>query len=135
MSEKILTRHPQRKSGKNISREKYDQVRTAILAVLGRAELTHTELMKRLHERLVKRFDGNPHWYGETVKLEGHGGTPTHASPGARGAEGDRAQRRPAAEVPASEERSFDALIDEPPRQGTFVDRTPPASSSLFRAA
>ena len=70
MSERILTRHPQRKSGKNISREKYDQVRTAILAVLGRAELTHTELMKRLHERLATRFDGNPHWYGETVKLD-----------------------------------------------------------------
>ena len=70
MSEKILTRHPQRKSGKNISREKYDQVRTAILAVLGRAELTHTELMKRLHARRVKRFDGTPHWYGETGKLD-----------------------------------------------------------------
>jgi hypothetical protein len=70
MSGKILTRHPQRKSGKNISREKYDQVRAALLAVLGRGQLTHTELMKRLHERLVTRFDGNPHWYGETVKLD-----------------------------------------------------------------
>jgi len=70
MSERILTRHPLRKSGKSISREKYDQVRAALLAVLGRAELTHTELMMRLHERLVKRFDGNPHRYGETVKLD-----------------------------------------------------------------
>jgi len=70
MNEKIVTLHPQRKSGKNISREKYEKVRTALLAVLGRAELTHTELMMRLHERLVKRFDGNPHWYGETVKLD-----------------------------------------------------------------
>ena len=70
MSERILTRHPQRKSGKNISREKYDQVRAAILAVLGRRELSHSELMKGLHERLVTRFDGNPHWYGETVKLD-----------------------------------------------------------------
>ena len=70
MTEKIVTRHPQRKSGKNISREKYEQVRAALLAVLGRAELTHTELMMRLHERLVRRFDGNPHWYGETVKLD-----------------------------------------------------------------
>ena len=70
MSEKILTRHPQRKSGRSISREKYDQVRAAILAVLGPAELTHTELMRRLHARLARRFDGNPHWYGETVKLD-----------------------------------------------------------------
>jgi hypothetical protein len=70
MSEKILTRHPQRKTGRSISREKYDQVRAAMLGILGRSELTHTELMMRLHERLVNRFDGNPHWYGETVKLD-----------------------------------------------------------------
>ena len=70
MSEKILTRHPQRKSGRSISREKYDQVRDAMLAVLGRGELTHSELMLRLAARLATRFDGNPHWYGETVKLD-----------------------------------------------------------------
>jgi len=70
MKEKILTRHPQRKSGKSISREKYDQIRAGILAVLGRGELTHSELMLRLYERLAKRFDGNTHWYGETVKLD-----------------------------------------------------------------
>jgi len=70
MNEKILTRHPHRKSGKSISREKYDQIRAGILAVLGRGELTHTELMHRLYDRLAKRFDGNTHWYGETVKLD-----------------------------------------------------------------
>jgi hypothetical protein len=70
MSEKILTRHPQRKSGRSISREKYDQVRDAMLAVLGRGELTHSELMLRLASRLARRFEGNPHWYGETVKLD-----------------------------------------------------------------
>ena len=67
---KIQTRHPQRKSGRSISREKYDQVRAAILEVLDRGELTHTELMARLDARLRNRFDGNPHWYGETVKLD-----------------------------------------------------------------
>jgi Family of unknown function (DUF6958) len=70
MSEKILTRHPQRKGGRSISREKYDQVRAAILQVLGSGELTHTDLMERLAARLRNRFDGNPHWYGETVKLD-----------------------------------------------------------------
>jgi uncharacterized protein DUF6958 len=70
MTEKILTRHPQRKSGKSISREKYDQVREAILAELGSRELTHTELMHGIHARLRNRFDGNSHWYGETVKLD-----------------------------------------------------------------
>ena len=70
MSEKILTRHPQRKTGRSISREKYDQVREAILEVLGSRELTHTELMNSLFARLKNRFDGNSHWYGETVKLD-----------------------------------------------------------------
>jgi hypothetical protein len=63
MNEKILTRHPQRKSGRSISREKYEQIRAGILALLGRGELTHSELMHR-------RFDGNTRWYGETVKLD-----------------------------------------------------------------
>ncbi|HTK56940.1 MAG TPA: hypothetical protein VL295_08945 [Gemmatimonadales bacterium] len=70
MTLKIQTRHPQRKNGRSISREKYDQVRAAILEVLERGELTHTELMRRLDARLRNRFDGNPHWYGETVKLD-----------------------------------------------------------------
>jgi len=62
MSEKIMTRHPQRKSGRSISREKYEQVRGAILAVIGRGALTHSELMERVASRLATRFDGNPHW-------------------------------------------------------------------------
>ncbi|HET9158151.1 MAG TPA: hypothetical protein VFN91_15870 [Myxococcaceae bacterium] len=70
MNEKILTRHPQRKSGRSISREKYEQIRAGILALLGRGELTHSELMHGLYDRLAKRFDGNTHWYGETVKLD-----------------------------------------------------------------
>ena len=70
MSDKILTKHPQRKTGRSISREKYDQIRTAILAILDQEELTHTELMHALFARLRTRFDGNTHWYGETVKLD-----------------------------------------------------------------
>lgn len=70
MSEKILTKHPQRKTGRSIDREKYEQIRAGILAVLGKKELTHTELMHALYARLRDRFDGNTHWYGETVKLD-----------------------------------------------------------------
>jgi hypothetical protein len=70
MNETILTRHPQGKSGKKISREKYDQVRSALLELLTGGELTHAELMARLAARLRRGFDGNPHWYGETVKLD-----------------------------------------------------------------
>lgn len=70
MSEKILTRHPGGKSGKNISREKYESVKRAILAALEGRELTHSELMGNLEARLGDRLDGNVHWYGETVKLD-----------------------------------------------------------------
>jgi uncharacterized protein DUF6958 len=70
MTEKILTKHPQRKTGRSINREKYDQIRAGILTVLGKRELTHTELMHALYARLRDRFDGNTHWYGETVKLD-----------------------------------------------------------------
>ena len=68
--EKILTRHPQGKSGKNIDKQKYDVVRQAILAALENGELTHNELFRRLNESLADQFSGNIGWYGETVKLD-----------------------------------------------------------------
>jgi Family of unknown function (DUF6958) len=67
---KILTRHPQGKSGKNISQEKYDTVKEAMLAVLAGKELTHGELMAALEARLRGRFEANVQWYGETLKLD-----------------------------------------------------------------
>jgi hypothetical protein len=68
--EKILTKHPLGKSGKNISRQKYEAVRKAILSVLKNGELTHTELFEQLRKRLKSKFSGNISWYGETVKLD-----------------------------------------------------------------
>ena len=68
--EKILTRHPQRKTGRSISRQKYDAVKRAMLSALRGRELTHTELNRALVERLAGRFEGNVSWYGETVKLD-----------------------------------------------------------------
>ncbi len=41
MDEKILTLHPQGKKGVNISRAKYEIMKTTILEVLGKGELTH----------------------------------------------------------------------------------------------
>ena len=66
----ILTRHPQGKSGRRIDRERYERVRAAILELLEGGELTHPELMSGLAARLRKGFEGSPHWYGETVKLD-----------------------------------------------------------------
>ena len=68
--EKILTKHPLGKSGKNISRQKYEAIREAILSVLKNRELTHTELFEQLRKRLENKFSGNVSWYGETVKLD-----------------------------------------------------------------
>jgi hypothetical protein len=68
--EKVLTKHPLGKSGKNISKQKYDTLKGAILSALKTKELTHTELFNELNKRLKGRFSGNISWYGETVKLD-----------------------------------------------------------------
>jgi hypothetical protein len=68
--EKILTKHPLGKSGKNISRQKYDTLKEAILSALQDTELTHTELFNHLNKRLKGKVAGNISWYGETVKLD-----------------------------------------------------------------
>ena len=70
MAEKILTKHPLGKSGKNIDRQKYETLKKAILSALRGKELTHTELFKQLKKSLKGKFSGNVSWYGETVKLD-----------------------------------------------------------------
>jgi uncharacterized protein DUF6958 len=67
---KILTKHPLGKSGKNISKQKYETLKKAILSALQNKELTHTELFDRLNKSLRGKFSGNISWYGETVKLD-----------------------------------------------------------------
>ena len=68
--EKILTKHPLGKSGKNIDKQKYETLKKAILSALRKDELTHTELFGRLNKSLKGKFSGNISWYGETVKLD-----------------------------------------------------------------
>jgi len=69
-TEKILTKHPLGKSGKNIDRKKYDTLRNAILSALQNNDLTHTELVSRINKNLKGKFSGNINWYGETIKLD-----------------------------------------------------------------
>jgi hypothetical protein len=52
IAEKILTKHPLGKSGKNIDRKKYDTLKNAIVSALRKNELTHTELFNRLNKTL-----------------------------------------------------------------------------------
>ena len=68
--EKILTKHPSGKRGVNISQEKYDAVKKAIVAALRKKQLTHTELSEQVNQSLANKFDGNINWYNETVKLD-----------------------------------------------------------------
>jgi hypothetical protein len=54
-----------------ISEEKYDVVRGAILHCLrASGELTHTELLRCVSNRLAAGFDGSISWYVEAVKLD-----------------------------------------------------------------
>ena len=70
IDEKILTKHPQGKSGKNISRQTYDLFKDTVFSILKDRELTHTELFDQLNKKLKGKFSGNINWYGETVKLD-----------------------------------------------------------------
>jgi hypothetical protein len=69
-AEKILTKHPLGKSGRNISRHKYVTMEQAIVKSLRNKELTHTELFNQLNKSLKGRFPDNISWYAETVKLD-----------------------------------------------------------------
>ena len=69
-AEKILTKHPLGKTGRNIDRKKYEALKKAILSALRKNELTHTELFNRLNKDLEGKFSGNISWYAETVKLD-----------------------------------------------------------------
>ena len=70
IEEKILTEHPLGKSGKNISKHKYETIKQAMTEALRNKELTHTELMNQLNESLKGKFPDNISWYAETVKLD-----------------------------------------------------------------
>ena len=72
MEEKIMTRHPQPgKSGVNISKQKYDVVRQAILAsIRARGEISFKDLTEDVGLRLAGNFDGSITWYVTTVKLD-----------------------------------------------------------------
>lgn len=68
--EKILTKHPLGKNGKNIDKQKYETVKMAIRSALRNEALTHTELSKEVNTKLKGKFSGNISWYAETVKLD-----------------------------------------------------------------
>ena len=68
--EKILTKHPLGKSGRNISKHNHETFKQAIVEALRNKELTHTELVNRLDKSLKGKFSEHISWYAETVKLD-----------------------------------------------------------------
>jgi hypothetical protein len=71
MAERIMTLHPQGKSGVNIDRQKYDVMREAILdSVRSHGEITFNDLTEDVRRKLEGKFDGSINWYVTTVKLD-----------------------------------------------------------------
>jgi hypothetical protein len=68
--EKILTKHPRGKTGRNISLKSYETLKRSILKALKNKELTHDQLFSEINKELEGKFEGNISWYGETVKLD-----------------------------------------------------------------
>jgi len=68
---RILTRHPEGKQGVNISREKYDAMREAIVqAVGGRGDVPLQIVREEVSRELRDRFEGSISGYFTTVKLD-----------------------------------------------------------------
>lgn len=71
MKEKIRTLHPDKKQGVNISKEKYEIIREAILCVLKtQKEITFMNLSRAVEKEVHGKFDGSVTWYVTTVKLD-----------------------------------------------------------------
>lgn len=71
MEDRIMTRHPEGKHGVNISRQKYDVMRQAILDALRvHGEMTFTDLTDDVRRNLESTFEGSINWYVTTVKLD-----------------------------------------------------------------
>ena len=69
--EQIQTLHPiEGKTNKRISLKKYLFIKEHLLLIIAAKEMTHTELMEELYERVKDYFEGGVQWYGETVKLD-----------------------------------------------------------------
>ncbi len=70
MADKIMTLHPEGKTGVNIDKARYDAVSAAIIeAIRARGEMSFGELAGAVGQHLTD-FDGSIGWYTTTVKLD-----------------------------------------------------------------
>ncbi len=71
MNENFLTLHPQGKNGVNISKDKYNVMKAAIVNVLQKqGEMTFRALNDEVRRQLEGNFAGSIGWYVTTVKLD-----------------------------------------------------------------
>ena len=71
MKDVIRTLHPEKKQGVNISREKYEVIRNAILCILQqKKQMTFMNLCREVEKEVNGKFDGSVMWYVTTVKLD-----------------------------------------------------------------
>jgi hypothetical protein len=71
MESKILTRHPYKRNGVNINKDKYNIVKRSIIESLrANKEMTFMELVKNVSWRLRGKFRGSIPWYVTTIKLD-----------------------------------------------------------------
>jgi len=71
MKDMIRTLHPQKKQGVNISKEKYEIIRKAILSTLGQhKEMPFMKLSRAVEKEMRGNFEGSVTWYVTTVKLD-----------------------------------------------------------------
>ena len=71
MKDQIRTLHPEKKQGVNISKEKYEIIRKAILSTLhAQKEMTFMRLTHAVEKEVDGQFDGSVSWYVTTVKLD-----------------------------------------------------------------
>jgi len=69
--QRILTRHPEGKQGVNISRDKYDVMKAAILrSVRSGGEAPLQVVREDVENQLQGRFEGSISWYLTTAKLD-----------------------------------------------------------------
>ena len=71
MKDMIRTLHPGKKQGVNISKEKYEIIRKAILSTLrSQKEISFSNLSRAVEKEVNGTFDGSVMWYVTTVKLD-----------------------------------------------------------------
>lgn len=67
----IHTLHPEKKQGVNISKEKYEIIREAILCVLKtEKEISFMNLSRAVEKEVKGKIEGSVTWYVTTVKLD-----------------------------------------------------------------